>query len=81
MLLAEQIVRVRDDFADLRLQTLKKIVEALKFNEQYSSDSNIIQQWIIILLNRNENLRGYLATEQEMLDYLYELPIKKVPSN
>ena len=66
---------------EMRLQSLKKIVEALKFNEQYSSDSNIIQQWIVILLNRNKHLRQYLIEEPDLREYLTQLATKKVPSD
>ena len=59
-LLYEKIIRIEDRFKELRLQAFKKIVEALAHNEQYSLDSNIIQQWIIILARRNEDLQKYL---------------------
>jgi hypothetical protein len=81
VLLAEEIISIQDDLKELRFESLKRITEALKFNEQYSSDSNIIQQWIVILLNRNANLRAYLTKEAELLAYLVGLTTKKVPSD
>jgi deoxyhypusine synthase len=81
MLLAEEISTIRDDFISLRLEGINRIVDALKYNEQYSSDSNIIQQWLVILFNRNEHLRNHLMSEVEILDYLYTLTSKKVPSD
>ena len=80
-LLFEEIISIKDDLVPLRLAVLNKIVDALKFNEQYSSDSNIIQQWIVILINRNEHLRNYLAEEEDILEYLIKLTTKKVPSD
>ena len=38
---------------DIRLAGFDKILDALKYNEEYALDSNIIQQWIVIILNRN----------------------------
>lgn len=64
----------------MRIQNFKKIIEALIHNEQYALDSNIIQQWIIILVNRNEDLRNYLAVETDTLNFLYKTTTKKTPS-
>lgn len=49
-------------------------------NEQYALDSNIIQQWIVILVNRNQDLRKYLSAETDTLNYLHKLATKKTPS-
>lgn len=64
MLLAEELMNIKDELLPLRFEALKRIVEALKFNEQYSSDSNILQQWLVILFNRNEHLRKYLQGDR-----------------
>jgi hypothetical protein len=59
-LLFEKMLNIQDELLDLRLQGLHSLQEGLICNEKYSLDSNIIQQWIIILVNRNEVLRNHL---------------------
>ena len=59
-ILFEKLLGVQDNLTELRLQGLKGLQEALIHNEKYSLDSNIIQQWIIIIINRNELLRNYV---------------------
>jgi hypothetical protein len=65
----------------LRFGGFFKIVEALVHNEQYSLDSNIIQQWVVILLNRNQALRAFVANDETALQYLFKVATKKCPSD
>ena len=44
-------------------------------------DSNIIQQWVVILLNRNQHLRAHVANEETVLQYLLKVATKKCPSD
>ena len=62
-LLFEKVISVQDGLKQLRLSGFHKIMEALMHNEQYSLDSNIIQQWVVILLNRNQHLRAHVAND------------------
>lgn len=80
-LLFEKLINVQDGLRQLRLSGLHRIVEALMHNEQYSLDSNIIQQWIIILLNRNQILRTFVANDENTLQYLFKVATKKCPSD
>ena len=79
-LLFEKIINVQDDFADIRLQGFRSLQEGLICNEKYSLDSNIIQQWIIILVNRNINLRTRIEDDSILANFLMKAATKKVPS-
>jgi hypothetical protein len=79
-LLFEKLIAVQDGLKQLRLSGFHKIVEALMHNEQYSLDSNIIQQWVVILLNRNQHLRAHVANDETVLQYLLKVATKKCPS-
>ena len=78
--LFEKVIRIQDELVEERLAGFLKLVEALKVNEQYSLDSNIIQQWLVILVNRNPCLREFLGEHGECLEYLHKLSTKKTPS-
>ena len=66
---------------ELRLQGFRSLQEGLIFNEKYSLDSNIIQQWIIILVNRNKCLRDYLQKDRQVCNFLMKAATKKTPSD
>ena len=65
----------------LRIQCFRSLQEGLIFNEKYSLDSNIIQQWIIILVNRNKCLRDYLQKDRQVCNFLMKAALKKTPSD
>ena len=66
-ILYEKIIRIEDDYVEERKNGFIKLIEALRINEQYSLDSNIIQQWIVILVNRNACLRDFLVKHVEYI--------------
>ena len=63
------------------MQGFRSLQEGLIFNEKYSLDSNIIQQWIIILVNRNKCLRDYLHKDRQVCNFLMKAATKKTPSD
>lgn len=79
-LLFEKLINVQDDLKELRLQGFRSLLEGLIANEKYSLDSNIIQQWIIVLVNRNPDLQAYLQSERDTCSYLMKMATKKLPS-
>lgn len=80
-LLFEKMINVQDDLLDIRLQGFRSLQEGLICNEKYSLDSNIIQQWIIILVNRNTNLRAYIEKDMTMVNFFMKAATKKIPSD
>lgn len=56
------------------------MIRALKDNEKYTSDSNIIQQWIVKILKKNVHLQKILINEPDAMKYLTEVATKKLPT-
>ena len=79
-LLFEKLINVQDDLAEVRLQGFRSLQEGLICNEKYALDSNIIQQWIIILVNRNINLRSHVESDPPLVNFLMKAATKKIPS-
>lgn len=80
-LLFERLINVQDDLKELRLTGFRSLQEGLICNEKYSLDSNIIMQWIIILINRNQNLRAHVQADRNGVNYLCKMATKRIPSD
>jgi len=78
--LFEKLIKVSDELTDIRLQGFRSLQEGLICNEKYSLDSNIIQQWIIILVNRNANLRAHIEKDLTLVNFMMKAATKKIPS-
>ena len=73
------LLKIEDAKADHRARNgLNFMIKALKDNEKYTLDSNIIQQWIMKLLKKSKSLRKALISVPETLLYLLELSTKKI---
>ena len=69
--LMKALLNINDEFTEHRTKKgLSFMIKALKDNEKYTLDSNIIQQWIVKLLKKNKNLQKCLISEPESLNYL-----------
>lgn len=77
----KKILQINDEFTEHRTKKgLNFMIKALKDNEKYTLDSNIIQQWIMKLVKKNKNLQKCILSEPETLSYLTELSTKKIPT-
>ena len=79
--LMKNLLKIESDKTEERTKKgLSFMIKALKDNERYALDSNIIQQWIIKLTKKNKNLQKALQEDPETLTYLSELSTKKIPT-
>jgi hypothetical protein len=70
-ILFKKLCQIKDSHTDERLcRGFSKLIKALKDNERYTFDSNIIQQWIVKLLKKSPPLQRILVKDPEVLNYL-----------
>lgn len=80
-ILMKALLQIDDKYKEARNKRgLGFMIKALKDNEKYTLDSNIIQQWIMKLTRKNPTLQQVLRQEPTMLGYLTELSTRKIPT-
>lgn len=65
------MAKINDEMADYRnKRALESMVKALEYNEKYTFDSSIIQQWIIKSCKKSLKMQKLLRENPTYLKYL-----------